>query len=109
MREPYGEGVASRSDPESCVVVREDGGEALTGARMGPVLSREITESGAKTLLSEAEHHAAVTAIARSLWAPRGRRPDARAETPCARTGRSPRRPRVAPRTAPGRPEAVIR
>ena len=45
MKEPYGEGVAIRSDPESCVVVREDGGEALTGARAGRVWSREIVES----------------------------------------------------------------
>jgi hypothetical protein len=35
MREPYTEGVAIHGDPESCVVVREDGGEALTGARAG--------------------------------------------------------------------------
>ncbi len=31
MKEPYGEGVASRTGPESCVAVRKDGGEALTG------------------------------------------------------------------------------
>ena len=42
MREPHGEGIAIRSDPESCVNVREDGGEALTGAHAGWVLSREI-------------------------------------------------------------------
>ena len=35
MREPHGEGVASRSDPESCVVVSKGGSEALTGARPG--------------------------------------------------------------------------
>ena len=43
MKEPYGEGVASRSGPESCVTTREGGGEALTGARAGWVLSRETT------------------------------------------------------------------
>jgi len=43
MREPYGEGIASHSGPESCVTTREGGGEALTGARAGWVLSREIT------------------------------------------------------------------
>ena len=42
MKEPHGEGPAIHSDPESCVGVREDGGEALTGARAGWVLSREI-------------------------------------------------------------------
>jgi hypothetical protein len=42
MREPHIEGVATRDDPESCVGAREGVGEALTGARMGTVLSREI-------------------------------------------------------------------
>ena len=35
MRESDTEGVATRSGPESCAVVREDGGEALTGVRAG--------------------------------------------------------------------------
>ena len=43
MKEPYGEGVASHTDPESCVVSREAGREALTGAHVAGVLSREIT------------------------------------------------------------------
>jgi hypothetical protein len=30
MKEPYGEGVASHTDPESCVVSREAGHEVLT-------------------------------------------------------------------------------
>jgi hypothetical protein len=42
MKEPDGEGIASRTDSESCVVVRKDAGEALTGERVGRVLSREI-------------------------------------------------------------------
>ena len=37
----YGEGVASRTGLESCAVVREGGGEALTGERAGRVSSRE--------------------------------------------------------------------
>jgi hypothetical protein len=41
MKEPHGEGIAIRSDPESCVNVRKDGGEALTGAQAGWVPSRE--------------------------------------------------------------------
>jgi RNA-directed DNA polymerase len=41
MKESYGEGVATHTDPESCGAVREDGVEALTGARAGQVLSRE--------------------------------------------------------------------
>ena len=39
MKEPYIEGMATRDDPESCAGTREGGGEALTGARMGRVLS----------------------------------------------------------------------
>ena len=35
MEELYTEGVAIHGDPESCVGVREDAGEALTGARAG--------------------------------------------------------------------------
>ena len=35
------EGIASHSGPESCAVVREGGGEALTGVRIGQPLSRE--------------------------------------------------------------------
>ena len=44
MKEPYREGVAIHSGPESCVVVRKDCGEALTGARPGWALSREIAD-----------------------------------------------------------------
>jgi hypothetical protein len=43
MREPYVEGVATHDDPESYADAREGGGEALTGARAGRVLSRVIT------------------------------------------------------------------
>ncbi len=48
MKESYMEGVAHRHDPESCVVGREAGGEALTGAGAGSVLSSEITLSGCR-------------------------------------------------------------
>ena len=41
MREPYGEGVATHTDPESCGPLRKGRAEALTGARAGRVLSRE--------------------------------------------------------------------
>lgn len=57
MKEPYGEGVAPHTDPESCVGGREADGEALTGARTGQPLSCEIKLSGTPTLLSEAEGH----------------------------------------------------
>ena len=42
MKEPYGEGLASHTDPESCVVSREAEHEVLTGAHVDGVLSREI-------------------------------------------------------------------
>ena len=41
MKESYTEGLASHSDPESCGGAREGAAEALTGAHMGRVLSRE--------------------------------------------------------------------
>ena len=42
MEESYVEGLASYGGPESCVHIREDVGEALTGVRAGRVLSRVI-------------------------------------------------------------------
>ena len=35
MKEPYGEGVASDTGPESCADDRKDMGEALTGEDVG--------------------------------------------------------------------------
>ncbi len=110
MREPYIEGLATHDDPESCIDVREDGGEALTGARMGRVSSREIRGFGTPTLLSEAEGNTCDTDSARCRTVPRGRRPLARAEPFCTRTGRSSERPPkygVAGRI--GKAEAAIR
>ena len=43
MQEPYDEGLASHTDPESCVASRKAGREALTGAHVGGVSSREMT------------------------------------------------------------------
>jgi hypothetical protein len=51
MKESYGEGIATHTDPESCVGVREGAGEALTGGRAGRVLSREIHASPRKRRL----------------------------------------------------------
>ena len=42
MKEPYGEGLASHTGPESCTFSRKAEREALTGAHAGGVLSREI-------------------------------------------------------------------
>ena len=55
MKEPYSEGLASHTGPESCVGVREGTDEALTGVHIGQVLSCEMETSGTPTLLSEAE------------------------------------------------------
>ena len=49
MKEPYGEGVATHTGPESCVAAREGRREALTGERAGRVFSRE------RTLLRDAD------------------------------------------------------
>ncbi len=57
MQVPHSKGVANRVVPESCGLHREVQLEALTGVRAGQPLSREIKQSGAPTLLSEAEGH----------------------------------------------------
>ena len=90
MKEPDGEGPASHADSESCAAVREDGGEALTGAYMGRVLSREILlNSGVPTHCKYAEGHIPLLAIAREAGTPRGLRPRARVDAPRMGTGRS--------------------
>lgn len=55
MKVRHRKGVAIHPDPESCGGAREDVTEALTGESAGQPLSREIKQSGAPTLLSEAE------------------------------------------------------
>ena len=89
MKEPHTKGVAIHGVPESCGVGRKAGFEALTGAHAGTVLSREIRLSRAPTLLSKAEGNMDGVANARRRSALRGRRPVARVEPSCARTGRS--------------------
>ncbi len=42
MKESYGEGLATHTDPESCVGAGDCAGEALTGEGAGWVSSREI-------------------------------------------------------------------
>ncbi len=48
MKEPHVEGLATHDGPESCVDVRKGVGEALTGVRVGEVLSREIITLGCR-------------------------------------------------------------
>lgn len=59
MKESYFEDIASHDDPESCVAIREGGGEASTGAHAGRVLSRENFPSGVPTLWRKAEGNTA--------------------------------------------------
>ena len=57
MKVRYRKGIANHPDPESCGGACEGVVEALTGESAGQPLSREIRQSGAPTLLSEAEGH----------------------------------------------------
>jgi hypothetical protein len=57
MKESHVEGVATHDDPESCTDVREDGGEALTGARAGRVLSREMHVQDADVVMRDGRQH----------------------------------------------------
>src|SRR6478736_3326864 len=50
MEELYVEGVATHGGPESCVVVCEGDGEALTGARPGRAIEPRNVQFGVPTL-----------------------------------------------------------
>ena len=89
MQESHGEGIANHTDPELCVASRKAGDEALVGACAGQVLSPESTSIGVPTLSREAEGHTLSINSARWAGTPRGQRPRACTEAPCARTGRS--------------------
>ena len=102
MKESYGEGLAPHTGPESCVSTREGnravlrpGGEALTGVRIGRVLSRER----ALKLRGPTSYGERKATRSRALQASprpplRGLRPRACAESPCTGTGRPPVRSR---------------
>ena len=53
MQVSFSEGLANHTVPESCVGPREGDGEALTGVRIGWVLSRENNTPGTRTLCIE--------------------------------------------------------
>ena len=77
MKESYGEGVASHTDPESCGAAGNGGDEALTGARAGRVFSRERTSlRGADAVRTSGRLHSARRYR-------ETRRDPARSETPC--------------------------
>jgi hypothetical protein len=90
MRELYGEGLAIRVGPESCVRVREGVREALTGVRAGWAIEpRNLNEVRGADVVTLAEGDAGSGVIASRCGTPRGLRTCARTESPCARTGRS--------------------
>jgi hypothetical protein len=88
MEEPYGEGLASRTGPESCADSRKAGREALTGVHAGGVLSRVITGNQGADVVGMAEGNTGEGDTASTLWTLRGRRPPTSMEPSCARTGR---------------------
>src|SRR5664279_1191371 len=58
MEELYVEGVATRGGPESCAVVREGGGEALTGVRAGRAIEpRNHRVRGADAVYASGRQH----------------------------------------------------
>src|SRR4029450_7223355 len=57
MREPHKKGVAHHFGSESCVWVRKDAGEALTGVHTGQVWSSEITTSVCRPCLIWGRQH----------------------------------------------------
>lgn len=54
MKEPYEKGVAHQLDPESWLIVREDGGQALTGARAGRAIEprKRVQVQGADAVVA---------------------------------------------------------
>jgi len=90
MKEPYGEGLANHTGPESCGGGSNVFAEALTGVRAGQVLSREILlKHRVLTLWDRTEGNTGYVVSARYAGTLRGRRPCACTETPHAGTGRS--------------------
>ena len=73
MKEPYGEGPATHTGPESCVAVRKGRREALTGVRTGWAIEpRKSGRTGAPTQFRSVEGHTGRLVSARGGRAPRG-------------------------------------
>ena len=90
MKEPYGEGVASHTGPESCVDGRKAIGEALTGVRAGWVLSRENRIASECRRCPHKRKATPGSSLSRDVDRTlRGLRPHARTETPRTEPGRS--------------------
>ena len=74
MQVHHDEGVAIHIGPESCAVVREDLGEALTGGRIGQPLSRESTLLPGADVVPLTEGNTTRRIIASAWSTRRGRR-----------------------------------
>ena len=94
MQEPHRKGLANHPVPESCVVSREAGCEALTGAHAGWISSCEIIAFRVPTPSRQAEGNTGGCANASIHRTLRSQRTQACMETPRARTGRPRQRPR---------------
>ena len=70
MRELYIEGLAPHGGPESCAVVREGGGEALTGVRAGRAIEPRNEAIGVPTLYKRRKA-TSLTALSRAVGGPR--------------------------------------
>ena len=89
MKESHIEGTANHDDPESCTVRREVAGEALTGARTGRLLSREINQLRDADAVNRSGRQHAGHRHREVPSDPARSKTLARTETFCARTGRS--------------------
>lgn len=66
MKEPYGEGVANHSGPESCGGARKGTAEAWTGVRAGRVLSPEKPlNPGADAVVRDGRQHCSAASARR--------------------------------------------
>ena len=93
MKEPYGEGLASHTDSESCVDSRKAEHEALTGAHAGGVSSREILRNqSADAVSASGRQHREIRQREHHSNSARSETP-ACMETPRPRTGRPYQRP----------------
>ena len=75
MKEPYGEGLASHTGSESCAHSRKAGGEALTGAHAGGVLSRDMLKNQSADVVHDGGRQHRWMREASIHWTLRGQRP----------------------------------
>ena len=93
MKEPYGEGPATHTGPESCTDDRKVGREALTGAHAGRVLSRVMDlNQSADDVPKGGRQHRRMRKCEHLMDSARSKTP-ACVETSRARTGRPHQRP----------------